>query len=53
MKIHKQGEKLAVVMEPDQLAQISLRLSQSPDIRDRILAFKILEAMREKKNEKN
>jgi hypothetical protein len=52
MKIHRQGKKLSVVLDTDQLAQITLKLSTSNDVRDRMLAFEILRATKEIREEK-
>lgn len=50
MKIHKQKEKVSVVMNPEELFQIGIALSESPRLEHRKLALKLTEAM--KKEEK-
>ncbi|MEH7116942.1 hypothetical protein V7128_05875 [Neobacillus vireti] len=45
MKIHRQGKKINVIMEQEQLFQITLELSNSPFMKNRLLAFEIKQAM--------
>lgn len=47
MKIHKQGKKLAMVTDPEKLMGIAICLSESPVLKNRMLALEIKEAMDE------
>lgn len=54
MKVHQQNRKVSVVMDIEELMAIGLCLSESPNIKQRMLAVKLKEAIDEanKKAEK-
>jgi hypothetical protein len=45
MRIHQQKEKMNVVMDRDQLLAIAMCLSESPVLKNRLLALEIKRAM--------
>lgn len=47
MKIHQQGKKAQLVADIEEIAQIAGCLAGSQHVADRVLAFKIIEALKD------